>query len=121
MYLVYIIDNLMAICVERNPKEIVRQVAAAKELDSAKVGEVFKPESPLISNCRRGLRCLLAGRLGTQRCRPALRTGKLSLAWTTCRWTRRGAATRASPSTVSKWVLFRDPGPYRDLFGILGP
>ena len=50
MYLVYIIDNLMARCVARNPKEIVRQVAAAKELDSAKVGEVFKSESPLISN-----------------------------------------------------------------------
>ena len=42
MYLVYIIDNLMARCVARNPKDIVRQVAAAKELDSAKVGEVFK-------------------------------------------------------------------------------
>ena len=97
MYLVYIIYNLMARCVARNPKEIVRQVAAAKELDSAKVGEVFKPESPLISNCRRGLSCLLAGRLGTQRCRPALRGGKLSLAWTTCRWTRRRAATWASP------------------------
>ena len=39
MYLVYIIDNLMARCVARNPKDIVRQVAAAK------VGEVFKPES----------------------------------------------------------------------------
>ena len=36
VYLVYIIDNLMARCVARNPKEIVRQVAPAKELDSAK-------------------------------------------------------------------------------------
>ena len=68
MYLVYIIDNLMARCVARNPKEIVRQVAAVKELDPANVGEVFKPESPLIFNCRKGLSCLLAGRLGTQRC-----------------------------------------------------
>ena len=50
VYLVYIIDNLMARCVARNPKNIVRQVAAAKELDSAKVVEVFKPESPWISN-----------------------------------------------------------------------
>ena len=51
MYLVYIIDNLMARCVaSRNPKDIVRQVAAAKKLDSAKVGEVFKSESPFISN-----------------------------------------------------------------------
>ena len=47
-----IIDNLMARCVARNPKEMMRQVAAAKELDSAKVGEVFKPESLLISSCR---------------------------------------------------------------------
>ena len=39
MYLAYIIDNLMPRCVARNPKDIVRQVAAAKELDSAKVGE----------------------------------------------------------------------------------
>ena len=30
---------------------MVRQVAAARELDSAKVGEVFKPESRLISFC----------------------------------------------------------------------
>ena len=50
VYLVYIIDNLMARCVARNPKNVVRQVAAAKELDSAKVVEVFKPESPWISN-----------------------------------------------------------------------
>ena len=78
-----IIDNLMARCVARNPKEMMRQVAAANELDSAKVGEVFKPESPLISSCRRELSCLLAGRSGTQRCRPALRRGKLSLASTT--------------------------------------
>ena len=79
-----IIDDLMARCVARNPKEMMRQVAAAKELDSAKVGEVFKPESLLISSCRRELSCLLAGRSGTQRCRPALRRGKLSLASTTC-------------------------------------
>ena len=63
-----IIDNLMARCVARNPKEMMRQVAAAKELDSAKVGEVFKPESPLISSCRRELSCLLAGRSGTAFC-----------------------------------------------------
>ena len=46
MYLVYIIDNLMARCVARNPKDIVRQVAAAKELDSAKVGEHFSHMGP---------------------------------------------------------------------------
>ena len=94
---VHLVHNLMARCVAWNPKEMMRQVAVAKELDSAKVGEVFKPESPLISSCRRELSCLLAGRSGTQRCRPALRRGKLSLASTTYWWTRRVATTWASP------------------------
>ena len=43
MYLVYIIYNLMARCVARNPKEIVRQVAAAKELlrqSNLAIGEI---------------------------------------------------------------------------------
>ena len=44
LYLVFsIIDNLMARCVARNPKEIVRQVAAAKELDSAKCSGSMAP------------------------------------------------------------------------------
>ena len=43
VYLVYIIDNLMARCVARNPKDIVRQVAAAKELDSAKCSGSMAP------------------------------------------------------------------------------
>ena len=33
--------KLMIRCVARNPKELVRQVAAATELDSAKVTEDF--------------------------------------------------------------------------------
>ena len=88
---------MMARCVARNPNEIVRQLAAARELDFAMVVEVFKPESRLISFCRRELSCLLAGRLGTLRCRPVLRRGKLSWAWMIGRWRRRGAATWASP------------------------
>ena len=90
---------MMARCVARNPNEIVRQLAAARELDFAMVVEVFKPESRLISFCRRELSCLLAGRLGTLRCRPrpVLRRGQLSLAWTIGRWRRRVAAIWASP------------------------
>ena len=34
-------SKLMIRCVARNPKEMVRQVAAARELDSAKVSEGF--------------------------------------------------------------------------------
>ena len=100
LYLFYsLFSNMMARCVARNPNEIVRQLAAARELDFAMVVEVFKPESRLISFCRRELSCLLAGRLGTLRCRPrpVLRRGQLSLAWTIGRWRRRVAAIWASP------------------------
>ena len=97
-YLFYsIFGNMMARCVARNPNEIVRQLAAARELDLAMVGKVFKPESRLIFFCRRELSCLLAGRLGMLRCQPVLRRGKLSLAWTIGRWRRRVAATWPSP------------------------
>ena len=37
----------MARCVARNPNETVRQLAAARELELAMVGKVFKPESRL--------------------------------------------------------------------------
>ena len=56
---------MMARCVARNPNEIVRQLAAAREFDLAMVGEVFKSESRLIYFSRRELSCLLAGRVGT--------------------------------------------------------
>ena len=81
MYLFYsIFSNLMARCVARNPNETVRQLAAARELELAMVGKVFKPESRLISFFRMELSCLPAGRLGTLRCQPVLRRGQLSLA-----------------------------------------
>ena len=44
------------------------------------IGEVFKPESRMISFFRMELSCLPAGRLGTLRCQPVLRRGQLSLA-----------------------------------------
>ena len=72
---------MMVRCVARNPKEMVRLPPG--ELDFCHrpiIGEVFKPESRLISFFRMELSCLPAGRLGTLRCQPVLRRGQLSLA-----------------------------------------
>ena len=89
-----IVSRLAGRCVARNPKEMVRQVAAARELDIAQVSEGW---SPSISSFRRGLSCLLAGRLGTRCCHPTWRRRGLSLASTTKRWRRRRAASWVSP------------------------
>ena len=87
---------LMDRCVARSPKEMVRQVAATRELDEAEVG--FANDNSLWSHlCRVGWSFLPTGSLVTRLCPPTSRTSGTSLASTPSSRRRRGPATWASP------------------------
>ena len=88
---------LMGRCVARSPKEMVRQVAAARELDSIEVKKNAKEFPSVAPLPRKEANFLPIGILARRPCPSTSRTRRSSSALTTTSRTRGGPLLLASP------------------------
>ena len=84
-------------CVARNPKEMVRQVAAARELDSIEVKKNMNEFPSVAPLPRKEANFLPIGILARRPCPSTSRTRRSSSALTTTSRTRGGPLLLASP------------------------